>query len=248
MRSIDPSSGAHRYRFPADDWIKVEIRTSLDATGQHRTFQFDLPSPSPRARSWLEESCTRFCFAAASVLLRTKCLFHFKNTEDRLKHGIGSWKTSAAGRGGADQGGERAAQGFHEFYLECLGKHLKYSCCLYNKPGMTLDEAERRCCRTRPKDEIRSRQNNLELGCGWGSPLWMAQMYRFRRSRACQLWAEGVHRRAEELSGRTSPSSRDMVTFEAPEAGNYDRIVSIEMFEHMRTTTSCSRDYQVAQV
>ena len=29
-----------------------------------------------------------------------------------------------------------------ELYLLCLGRNLKYSCCLYDEPGLTLDEAE----------------------------------------------------------------------------------------------------------
>ena len=114
-------------------------------------------------------------------LLRTKCLFHFKNTEDRLKHEM-EFVEDLRLRPVAEQ--TKAANEQHyevptEFYLECLGKHLKYSCCLYSKPGMTLDEAERemlQCSGRRMK--IMNRQNILELGCGWGSlSLWMAQMY-----------------------------------------------------------------------
>lgn len=29
-----------------------------------------------------------------------------------------------------------------EYFLTCLGKHLKYSCCLYNRPTDSLDTAE----------------------------------------------------------------------------------------------------------
>ena len=37
-----------------------------------------------------------------------------------------------------------------ELYLLCLGRNLKYSCCLYNEPGLTLDEAEvNMVCHTR---------------------------------------------------------------------------------------------------
>ena len=76
-------------------------------------------------------------------LLRTKCLFHFKNTEDRLKHEM-DFVDDLKLRAVAEQ--TQAANEQHyevptEFYLECLGKNLKYSCCLYSKPGMTLDEA-----------------------------------------------------------------------------------------------------------
>ena len=75
-----------------------------------------------------------------------------------------------------------------EFYLQVLGKHLKYSSCYYDGFDVTraaqgLDAAEARmlaltCERARLADGDRI----LELGCGWGSlSLWMAA--HFPRSR-----------------------------------------------------------------
>mgnify|MGYP006932412601 CR=1 FL=1 len=59
-------------------------------------------------------------------LLRTKCLFHFKNTEDRLKHEM-DFVDDLKLRAVAEQ--TQAANEQHyevptEFYLECLGKNL----------------------------------------------------------------------------------------------------------------------------
>lgn len=56
-----------------------------------------------------------------------------------------------------------------EYFLKCLGRHLKYSCCLYPNGDESLDEGERRmlelyCERAQLKDG----QKVLELGCGWG--------------------------------------------------------------------------------
>eukprot|EP00879_Flechtneria_rotunda_P022948 GHRR01024257.1.p1 GENE.GHRR01024257.1~~GHRR01024257.1.p1 ORF type:complete len:276 (+),score=65.87 GHRR01024257.1:212-1039(+) len=66
-----------------------------------------------------------------------------------------------------------------EYFLLVLGRHLKYSCCLFNSPNDTLEEAERSmlalyCARAR----LHNGQSVLELGCGWGSlSLFMAQAY-----------------------------------------------------------------------
>ena len=66
-----------------------------------------------------------------------------------------------------------------EFYQLCLGRHLKYSCCLYDKPGMSLDEAEVAMLQVYgQRAQLGNHQNILELGCGWGSlSLWMAATY-----------------------------------------------------------------------
>lgn len=175
-------------------------------------------------------------------LLRTKCLFHFKNTEDRLKHEM-DFVDDLKLRAVAEQ--TQAANEQHyevptEFYLECLGKNLKYSCCLYSKPGMTLDEAEREMLQAYGRRmKIMNRQNILELGCGWGSmSLWMAQMYPQSKITAVSNSAtqkEFIDAKAKALNlTNLTIVTADMVTFEAPEAGEYDRIVSIEMFEHMK--------------
>src|SRR5258708_24687308 len=68
------------------------------------------------------------------------------------------------------------------FFHAHLGKHLKYSCCLYRTGAETLDHAERAMFE---EDAVRAQltdgQRILELGCGWGSgsmllaptyPLW----------------------------------------------------------------------------
>lgn len=57
-----------------------------------------------------------------------------------------------------------------QFYLYVLGRHLKYSGCLYEKSTSTLEEAERAmlelyCVRA----EIVDGMSILDLGCGWGS-------------------------------------------------------------------------------
>jgi cyclopropane fatty-acyl-phospholipid synthase-like methyltransferase len=180
--------------------------------------------------------------AGIRYLLRTKCLFHFANTEDELQAEIDFVKDLRT-RAVAEQ--TKAANEQHyevptEFYLLCLGRNLKYSCCLYDKPGMTLDEAELAMLQLYgQRAELANGQNILELGCGWGSlSLWMAKTYPLAkvtgvsnsRTQKEFIMARAAERGIKNLEIITA----DMVTFEPPKVGSYDRIVSIEMFEHMK--------------
>lgn len=126
-----------------------------------------------------------------------------------------------------------------EFYLKVLGKHLKYSSCYY-EPGDTLDAAEARmleltCRRARLADGDRI----LELGCGWGSlSLWMAQHYPDCRITAVsnsRTQKAHIDARARER-GLTNLEivTCDMNVLEFPQGTAFDRVVSVEMFEHMR--------------
>ena len=124
------------------------------------------------------------------------------------------------------------------FFELTLGAHLKYSCCEWNAETHSLDEAEALALNTISK---RARLSNgleiLELGCGWGSlTLWMAEHYPQSRILAVSNSAPQrahIEARAKER-GLTNIEVRteDMNTF-AP-GRQFDRIVSIEMFEHMR--------------
>jgi len=124
------------------------------------------------------------------------------------------------------------------FYLQTLGPHLKYSCCYWPTGVTTLVDAEKAgleltCQHAGINDGMRI----LELGCGWGSlTLWMARHYPASHITAVS----------------NSHSQRDFILQQADKAGlqnldvitadmndfmtdrQFDRIVSVEMFEHMR--------------
>lgn len=125
-----------------------------------------------------------------------------------------------------------------EFYKLCLGKHLKYSSG-YWKDGVIdidtseLDMLEMTCSRA----ELNDRQHVLELGCGWGSlSLFMAQKFPashftvVSNSHTQKEYIDGqsIQRGLKNLEVITS----DMNTFTINK--KFDRIVSVEMFEHMR--------------
>ena len=125
-----------------------------------------------------------------------------------------------------------------EFFRLVLGKRLKYSACLFESGTASLDEAEAAMldltCR---RAGLADGQEILELGCGWGSlTLFMAERYPAARITAVSNSRDqrGFIKREALARGLANVSvlTADMNAFEAP--GVYDRVVSVEMFEHMR--------------
>jgi cyclopropane-fatty-acyl-phospholipid synthase len=124
-----------------------------------------------------------------------------------------------------------------EFFSLVLGPHRKYSSCLFDKPGMTLAEGEARAlAETTAHADIRNGQTILDMGCGWGSlSLWIAEHYpgatvtAVSNSRSQREYIEATARQ-RNLQNLTVITS-DMNAFETDR--RFDRIVSVEMFEHM---------------
>ena len=131
------------------------------------------------------------------------------------------------------------------FFERVLGPSLKYSCCYWERPDVTRAEAETAALRaTCARAGIEDGHDVLELGCGWGSAaLWIAQRYP-----SCTLTAVSNSRsqrdfitaRAAQLGIRNlNVLTADMRDFSTDE--RFDRIVSIEMFEHMRNHAELMR-------
>jgi cyclopropane-fatty-acyl-phospholipid synthase len=124
------------------------------------------------------------------------------------------------------------------FFERCLGPNLKYSSALYGPGTRSLEEAENAMLDlTVQRAGIKNGDKILELGCGWGS-LALHCAARFQKSSitavsnsAAQkafIDARAKVRRLKNLKVITA----NMLHFKAPR--RYDRIVSVEMFEHMR--------------
>lgn len=125
-----------------------------------------------------------------------------------------------------------------DFFQLVLGKRMKYSCCLYESGSETLDEAEdQMLALTCRRAEIQDGMHILELGCGWGSlSLWLARNYWDVRITAVSNSAsQGRYIKAQcKKFGlhNIEVITADMNTFRPGKT--YDRILSVEMFEHMR--------------
>jgi cyclopropane-fatty-acyl-phospholipid synthase len=125
-----------------------------------------------------------------------------------------------------------------EFFATVLGPRRKYSSALFEAGTRTLGEAEDAMLRlTCERAQLADGQDVLELGCGWGSlTLWMAEHYPNSRVTGVSNSASqrvSILQRAEKLGFQNLEIiTADMNEFAAP--GHYDRVVSVEMFEHMR--------------
>lgn len=124
-----------------------------------------------------------------------------------------------------------------EFFRLVLGPNRKYSCCLFDTPAATLEDAELAALeKTVEHADLHDGMHILELGCGWGS-LSLHMAARFPRSRILSVSNSAsqratIERRAEELGlANLEVVTADMNAFDTKE--RFDRIVSVEMFEHM---------------
>ncbi len=124
------------------------------------------------------------------------------------------------------------------FYTQVLGRHSKYSACYWPEHVTNLDDAEAAAlAATCERAGLRDGMRVLELGCGWGSlTLWMAAHFPASRITAVSnstsqrkyILAEASRRNLENVEVRTC----DMNSFDTE--ARFDRVVSVEMFEHMR--------------
>ncbi|ORY71272.1 methyltransferase [Pseudomassariella vexata] len=123
--------------------------------------------------------------------------------------------------------------------VACLGPRMKYSSCLYPKGGETLAQAEVAMLRTYvEKAGLEDGMSVLDLGCGWGSgALFFAEVLpkskitAFSNSKTQKEYIDG---KAKE-KGLTNLTviTGNVVDYEF-EKENFDRVVSIELFEHMK--------------
>src|SRR5439155_21629526 len=121
------------------------------------------------------------------------------------------------------------------FFERVLGPHLKYSACYWPPGTTTLAAAERAMLElTAERAQLADGQDILDLGCGWGSfALWAAARYPSAR-----ITAVSNSRTQRDFIAARAPANLHVITADvrtlelAP--ASFDRVVSIEMFEHMR--------------
>ena len=125
-----------------------------------------------------------------------------------------------------------------EFLGLILGPRHKYSSCLWEPRTETLAQAEEAmlklsCERAQVRDGLRI----LDLGCGWGSlSLWLAEQYPashitgVSNSSRQREWIEAER-------DRRGLTNLEVITADVNDftpVSRFDRVMSIEMFEHVR--------------
>ena len=125
-----------------------------------------------------------------------------------------------------------------DFFVEVLGRHLKYSCGLWREGVFTLDDSEAAMLAlTCERAQLEDGQAVLELGCGWGSlSSWMAE--RYPRSRILAVSNSASQRAFIEARAKARGiTNLEVVTADINDFSTerrFDRVVSVEMFEHLR--------------
>lgn len=121
----------------------------------------------------------------------------------------------------------------------CLGPRMKYSSCLYPKGGETLAQAEIAMLETYvEKAQLKDGMSILDLGCGWGSgALYYAEVLpnskitAFSNSRTQKIFIDSKAK--EKGLKNLTVITGNVVDYEF-ERESFDRVVSIELFEHMK--------------
>jgi len=125
-----------------------------------------------------------------------------------------------------------------EFFKQFMGEQMKYSCCYWPEGTTTLGEAEAASLELMiERAGIEDGMSVLELGCGWGSfSLYVAEKFANSSVHGVSnssdqrkyILAEAKRRGVNNLTIQTANIAELNI------GNQFDRVVSIEMFEHVR--------------
>jgi cyclopropane-fatty-acyl-phospholipid synthase len=124
-----------------------------------------------------------------------------------------------------------------DLYRRFLDEDLQYSCAYFARPDMTLEEAQfAKKAHIAAKLKLEPGMKVLDIGCGWGGmALYLARTF--------GVEVHGITLSQEQLAtaqaraAAAEPGFSDLVRFSLTDyrdlEGEYDRIVSVGMFEHV---------------
>ncbi|MCA9680393.1 MAG: class I SAM-dependent methyltransferase [Kofleriaceae bacterium] len=190
-------------------------------------------------RGWLPDPVIR---KGIQWLLRSRLAGEQRRIEDlrRSQQGFVDELRASPIALAVDKANEQHYEVPAEFFGLVLGAQRKYSSCLF-PPGVTsLDDAETAMLDlTMARAELADGMTILELGCGWGS-LTLAMAARLPAARITAVSNSASQRAHIEAECRrrglanVTVVTADMNDFAPAASSRYDRVVSVEMFEHMR--------------
>ena len=123
----------------------------------------------------------------------------------------------------------------NEFYKNFLDTRMVYSCAYFERPNLSLDEAQiaklERICR---KLDLRPGDRFLDIGCGWGALLVHAAEHYGVRATGCTLSRSQVEYTGEIARNRAHGAEIDVQEADFRDVdGRFDKIASVGMFEHV---------------
>ncbi|HEX4774080.1 MAG TPA: cyclopropane-fatty-acyl-phospholipid synthase family protein [Candidatus Saccharimonadales bacterium] len=125
----------------------------------------------------------------------------------------------------------------NDYYKLWLDQSMTYSCAYFHKPSDTLEKAQQqKIDYTLKKLQLKPGQRLLDIGCGWGTLcVQAAKQYKVK--------ALGITLSQEQLAGATRLAEQagvsDLVSFklmnyqDLPNDQQFDRVVSVGMYEHV---------------
>ncbi len=136
----------------------------------------------------------------------------------------------------------RDAISFHydlsnDFYALWLDESLAYSCAYFERPDMTLEQAQRakldHICR---KLQLQAGEQFLDIGCGWGALILHAARHYGVRAHGITLSERqfSLARARIEAQGLGSLVTVELQDYrDLPGAARFDKVASVGMFEHV---------------
>ena len=120
-----------------------------------------------------------------------------------------------------------------DLYEKMLGKSMAYTCAYFNKPGMTLDQAQyAKMDLIAKKLDLKPGMHILEIGCGWGvMGNYLCNKY--------NIFIDGVTLSEEQYKYYKNNCTHPRLTIQIKDYRNiigknkYDRIYSVGCFEHI---------------
>jgi len=127
----------------------------------------------------------------------------------------------------------------NDLYRLFLDEDMQYSCAYWSRPEMTLDEAQAaKKAHIAAKLALAPGQRILDIGCGWGGmAITLAKLEKVEVL-GITLSEEqlALARQRAEAAGVADRVEFELIDYRdlaAREAGRFDRIVSVGMFEHV---------------
>lgn len=167
----------------------------------------------------------------------------FGNSANALRHHVDEISRAAVAFA-TEKANEQHYELPAEFFQLVLGPRKKYSCCHWDGAPRSQaigDAEDQALLLTMDRAELEDGMKILELGCGWGSlTLTMAasfpraQITAVSNSRSQREYIEAEARRAGLKNIEVITADLATTTDLGPGRNEYDRIVSVEMMEHLR--------------